>query len=337
MLHILSYEHFLCSTNLSLVMASLPTRPRVVVVMGPTGVGKTTLINHLAERENLGVSDDIQRGTTELQLVAFTEPDYGQTVHLIDTPGFDDPTQPDIDILEEIANYLAGTYNTGVQLDTILYLHKINEFRMTQSLLKNLKLFVSLCGTQAMPGVVIVTTMWNEVVNKKAAEQREEELKNRVWYDMIANGCSVKRFEMTRDSALNILRHGPRLLEGTLLSSEMVEERKSLQSTAAGHELANDMKNIVEQQKAKIRRLQERAKAAKTGEEKKILEGEIEEGKRKLEKIKEGQARLKPNFLERLFGSKPVANLVPQVELKLKEVPIEARPTSTPAATQDGG
>ncbi|KAG8846723.1 hypothetical protein FRB91_000513 [Serendipita sp. 411] len=305
--------------------------------MGPTGAGKTTLINHLSERENLGVSDDIQRGTTELQLVAFTEPDHGQTVHLIDTPGFDDPTRPDIEILDEIANYLAGTYNTGVQLDTILYLHKINEYRMTQSLLKNLKMFVSLCGIQAMPGVVIVTTMWNEVVNKKAAEQREEELSKRVWYDMIAKGCRVERFEMTRESALNILRHGPRLSEGTLLSNEIVEERKSLVSTAAGRELANDMKNMVEQQKAEIRKLQESAKAAKTAEDKKVWEAKIEESKQKLRKTKEGQARLKPNFREWLFGSKPVTNLVPQVGLILKEVPMEARPVSTLAAAQDGG
>ena len=97
----------------------------------------------------------------------------------VDTPGFDDTYKSDIEILSMIADWLVNTcvfslrvwspvqYNSGTRfrykqssnLATIIYMHRISDNRMSGSVLKNLKLFASLCGMEAMPNVIIATTM----------------------------------------------------------------------------------------------------------------------------------------------------------------------------------
>jgi hypothetical protein len=71
---------------------------------------------------------------------------------------------------------------------------------MAGSLLKNLRMFVSLCGQEAMPNVVIATTMWGEVRTENG-ERREKELKETFWKDLLDEGCRVERFEDTYESA----------------------------------------------------------------------------------------------------------------------------------------
>ncbi|KAG8800222.1 Translocase of chloroplast, partial [Serendipita sp. 400] len=177
---------------------------RIIVIMGPTGVGKTTFINCVAKRGNRGVGHDIESCTAKVALINAEDPIHGRQAVLVDTPGFDDTYKSDIEILTMIAEFLVRTYKTGLVLDTILYLHRISDIRMTGSLLKNLKIFVNLCGIQSMPNVVIVTTMWSNV-DAQQGETREQELKNKMWFNMIEKGCNVKKFDGTYRSALEIL------------------------------------------------------------------------------------------------------------------------------------
>ena len=88
---------------------------------------------------------------------------------------------------------------------------------MSGPLLRNLHIFASLCGQQAMPHVTIVTTMWGEV-SEETGTRREKELEEVFWGDMVGNGCKTKRFEDTFDSAWGIVGKNPntalRLQEG---------------------------------------------------------------------------------------------------------------------------
>ncbi|KAG8847876.1 hypothetical protein FRB91_011378 [Serendipita sp. 411] len=311
-------------------LGKLPNE-RVVVVMGPTGSGKTTvstlyqplfaaqslnhsqLINCIAKRDDdPGVGHTIMSCTDELELVKVVEPIHGRSVSLIDTPGFDDTNKPDTEILTAIAEFLVGTYKTGLQLDTILYLHRISDRKMTRSLLKSLRMFVSLCGVQSMPNVVIVTTMWDDV-DKKVGETREEELRTMIWYDMIGNGCIVKRFDRTYNSALDLLASTPKMVEGTLLSCEMVDKGKKLKATAAGVELAKQLKDLRSKHKAASRRLQ-----SLSGQGKNELEEELEKTGQQIKNIDDQLAVLKINIFDRMFGSKQENKLVPDVGEKLK-------------------
>jgi hypothetical protein len=70
--------------------------------------------------------------------------------------------------------------------------------------MKNIRLFRSICGEQAMPNVVIVTTMWSKV-GREDGINREDELKKEVWREMLEDGCKIERFEDTRESAWRIV------------------------------------------------------------------------------------------------------------------------------------
>ena len=69
---------------------------------------------------------------------------------------------------------------------------------------KNLRLFIDMCGQDAMTNVIIVTTMWGEV-REETGKKREYELKKDFWNGLLASGCQVKRFEDTIESAWTIL------------------------------------------------------------------------------------------------------------------------------------
>ncbi|KAG8816291.1 hypothetical protein FRC18_001078 [Serendipita sp. 400] len=155
--------------------------------------------------------------------------------------------------------------------------------------------------------------MWNDMANKEDGEKREKELEKKYWFDMIAKGCVVKRFDCTYSSALEILACTPRLVEGTLLTSEMVNEGKPLKATAAGYELANDIANTIKKQKAKNRALRKSSKKATNDKERSYLEGERVENDENIRNANKRLLLVKTTLFDRLFMSKPEASLVPRV------------------------
>jgi hypothetical protein len=75
-------------------------------------------------------------------------------------------------------------------------------------------MFTNLCGQDAMPNVVFVTTMWSELVAEETGARREEELKSFL-AEMEAGGCAVERFQETAESAWGIVdRLSSKALEG---------------------------------------------------------------------------------------------------------------------------
>lgn len=83
-------------------------------------------------------------------------------------------------------------------------MHRITDNRMAGSLLKNLQLFKDLCGTDAMPKVIVVTTMWGEV-REESGMKREEQLKKEFWDGILKNGGSTARFMDSHASAWDII------------------------------------------------------------------------------------------------------------------------------------
>jgi hypothetical protein len=126
--------------------------------------------------------------------------------------------------------------------------------------LKNLEMFATLCGQQAMPNVIIATTMWGEVQQAKG-ERREQELKRDFWKDMIADGCRTERFKDTYESAWRIigsLREKARA--PVLLSHEIVDNHLRLNETQAGIALNKKLEMLLKDLKDAARRLQEQAR-----------------------------------------------------------------------------
>ncbi|GJE89957.1 hypothetical protein PsYK624_060720 [Phanerochaete sordida] len=79
-----------------------------VAVMGATGTGKSTFIN-LLSGSALAVGQGLRSCTSKVEI---TSPfDFlGRSVALIDTPGFDDTSISDTQVLSMIAKFLSDTY-----------------------------------------------------------------------------------------------------------------------------------------------------------------------------------------------------------------------------------
>jgi hypothetical protein len=181
----------------------------------------------------------------------------GQHVHLIDTPGFDDTNNSDIDTLKTIATYLSASYANGVRLTGIVYLHRISDNRLGGSGMRNLRMFKKLSGSSTWPNTAIGTTMWgpNEYAEGIA---REKELSNDPIYfgDLLFGGANLFRIaehgtgpEEQKHSSLKMMS---RLIQYASISPklelkiqrELVKEHKLLDATAAGQEALGDLYHI---------------------------------------------------------------------------------------------
>uniref|UniRef100_A0A0W0EZU3 G domain-containing protein n=1 Tax=Moniliophthora roreri TaxID=221103 RepID=A0A0W0EZU3_MONRR len=212
-----------------------------IAIMGATGSGKTTFINQ-ASGFNLPVGHGLQSCTKVVQ-PAQPFKFQGCQVTLIDTPGFDDTTTSDTDILKMIGTYLANTYKGGKKLAGVVYLHRISDVHMGGTSTRNFKLFRELCGESTLNNVVIATNMWG-LVDPAMAEAREIELQNEEMFfkPAIEKGATFVRHLNTVESAHSILRplvgKQPQALQ---IQTEMVDQQKDIFQTTAGIELQREV------------------------------------------------------------------------------------------------
>jgi len=248
----------------------------VIAVMGATGSGKSTFIN-LISGSNLEVSEGLKSCTINVDLGSAFNLD-GYRVTLIDTPGFDDTTRSDTDVLNAIALFLAATYEQGSKLAGVLYFHRISDFRMGGTSTKNFKMFRKLCGDNTLQNVVIVTNMWGEVTLQKG-EAREAELKSEdiFFRPVLAKGALMARHENNVTSAQRIIRlvldNPPLALR---IQEELVTEKKEMSGTSAGEELNREFDARIKKYQEEIRTLKEEMDAMKHMDEETRKEFEME-------------------------------------------------------------
>ncbi|KAF4577055.1 hypothetical protein EYR36_005042 [Pleurotus pulmonarius] len=228
-----------------------------IAVMGATGSGKTSFIN-VASGSSLRVGSGLMSCTDTVQT---SEPflHEGRTVILVDTPGFDDTTKTDTDVLTMIAASLSNMYLRGAKLSGVIYIHRISDFRMGGTSTRNFRMFRELCGDTALQNVVIVTNMWGEV-SPDVGEAREEQLKSREIFfkPALDKGAQIKRHDNTSASAEAIIRciafNAPLVL---CIQRELVDEEKDVVETAAGAELGRELHEQALRYQAERRRLQD--------------------------------------------------------------------------------
>jgi Fe2+ transport system protein B len=207
-----------------------------IAVMGATGTGKTTFINLLSDSgPPLPVGNNLDSCTKEISTAQCTVND--RPVTLIDTPGFDDTTRSETEIIRMIAHFLTSTYQRGIKLSGVIYMHRISDNRMGGLSQRNFKMFKEMCGVEAAKNVVIVTSMWDEV-NTARGEAREKELKSLFFKPILDQGAQLLRNDNTPQSALRIIAHFIENQPVPLkIQQEIVDEHKHLDKTGAGVEL----------------------------------------------------------------------------------------------------
>ncbi|PVF99823.1 hypothetical protein CPB86DRAFT_845922 [Serendipita vermifera] len=237
-----------------------PSTPsdKVIVVMGPVGVGKTTFIDSATAQQFQGVDLGLQ---SRADRIVTREPvsRNGQRYVFVETPGFDGEDSSDIEVLSMIAEYMVKARKEKYDLESILYLHRISDNRLAGPPLRNLELFSAICGTKAMPRMVLVTTMWNHVI-KEVGEERERQLKTSFWQDMVNQGCGVKQFDGTNNGAWEIIESSRSSTStapsfDVLISEELLDQHKDLKETQAGATLHKHLEQLVKDQNEVNRRL----------------------------------------------------------------------------------
>ncbi|KAM0268876.1 hypothetical protein ACHAQH_009890 [Verticillium albo-atrum] len=200
---------------------------------------------------DVGIGHDLQSQTSEVCI--FTK-EYtsgsGKTTryHLIDTPGFDNSSRTDSEVLKSLSEFLAEQYRKDIKLAGIIYLHRITDVRMTSSAVTNFSMFKKLCGGAFFPQIVLATTRWDDLSGGKEEGHRREAalIDTDDWWGLMAKrGSKVFRFKGTEASAKEIIFHlgSLRLQAAMKIQTEMVDENKSFDATSAGLEVA---KRLVE-------------------------------------------------------------------------------------------
>lgn len=165
-------------------------------------------------------------------------------VLLIDTPGFDDTTRPDSEILTEIATILSAQYKLGVDLKGVIYVHRITDIRYGRSSVKTFEICQKVCGDAALENVLLVTSRWFEVDPVLGAD-RERQLRDKFWAYMLNQGSHMSRFHGDRDSAIalisQLLSKDAIVLQ---LQKELVDDGKHLDDTVAGSYVSDNLEHF---------------------------------------------------------------------------------------------
>ncbi|KAI6010018.1 hypothetical protein EDC04DRAFT_817435 [Pisolithus marmoratus] len=221
----------------------------IIATMGRTGSGKSSFIDTVATGGmGEGVGHYLTPYTREVKATRCTFEE--SSVVLIDTPGFDDTRISDLDVLEMVSIWLNQKYQRGTTLAAILWFHRITDNHMVEVPLKNLRVFEKLCGKNALPKVILVTTMWDEV-DDDVGEERLRELKNTRWKTMISQGSRTPKYVNTRESAMKLIRpivHWQREMthKGIQLQEEISALELELRETISGQELCSRLEKLAE-------------------------------------------------------------------------------------------
>lgn len=183
----------------------------------------------------------------------------GRTIHLIDTPGFNDPNKSDAEILELVSVFMSALYTQHIKLAGVVYLHPITDVRMFGSSSLNLELFEKLCGKDAMDKTVLATTKWDCLTSQEDGEMRERELKDDFWSEMILDGSKVFRQDRGFESAESIVRYlmgsdGDGIV--TTVAPELVDQGLQHKNTSVGMVLRKEHLKVEAEHAKKVERLE---------------------------------------------------------------------------------
>lgn len=174
----------------------------------------------------------------------------GQDIYLIDTPGFDDTTRSDTEILEDVAAWLKRSYDARITLAGIIYLHRIQDNRVGGPGAANIRMFKELCGADRLSCVVLATTRWDSLSDERARSQaiaREDELKSTpgFWGELVRCGARVCRQDEGVRSAEKIVADLVQLrMRTTLRIQEEVADGVPVNETGAGRVVEDEMKKM---------------------------------------------------------------------------------------------
>ncbi|KAF9038703.1 hypothetical protein BJ165DRAFT_1499846 [Panaeolus papilionaceus] len=198
-----------------MVSRKVKSTDRIILLMGPTGAGKSNFIQSLTTKNLEIAKDTLTRGAHQVQVYRLlNHPKYKNRIILVDTPGFIDEFISEYSVLKEIREWMVN--NDIPRIDRLLYFDNIDS-ELTGTRVACFKLFHKICGEKAAHRTCLVTTKWDHVkdisATQKGQSQPLETRANRKWQaildnhwnDLYTRGSIVFKFVNTRTSAEDAL------------------------------------------------------------------------------------------------------------------------------------
>ncbi|KAI0789963.1 P-loop containing nucleoside triphosphate hydrolase protein [Abortiporus biennis] len=240
-------------------------QPITIALMGGTGTGKSSLIN-LVSGSSFAVGDGLKSCTSTVNATKpFKVNGTSSYFVLVDTPGFDDTTISDVDMLKLIAKYFADEFKSGRRLHGVIYLHRISDVRMGGTSRKNFVMFQKLCGSAVLPNVVIATTMWDDVDPEVGAARERQLREDEIFFKpVLEKGASLVRHTHTQSSAAAILRSFvPKSRIILRIQEELVTLGVDIQDTDACQALSQERSSLERKYSQELIRIEQGLEEAK--------------------------------------------------------------------------
>lgn len=108
-------------------------------------------------------------------------------------------------------------------------------------------MFLNICGKKTYKNVVVLTTFWDQIADEKERSKQEEELKSKLFHDLVKGDARFMRHDRTIESAHKVLRH-ILTLEATnvQIQEEICVDGKSLEDTAAGSVRQKELNQLIQ-------------------------------------------------------------------------------------------
>jgi hypothetical protein len=136
---------------------------------------------------------------------------------------------------------------------------------MGGSALRNLTTMKKMLGVQSFPYLTLVSSMW-DIVDSANAENREKDLVENYWQDLISEGATVARSYGDRASALRVLETTIKVNSKNLaltIQQELIDENLPLERTSAGTFLGHEFRRLADAENEKLRQEHTESRQAK--------------------------------------------------------------------------
>ena len=254
-----------------------------------------------------------------------------QQVVLLDTPGFDDTTLTDTDVLKLIAAYLVTTYacirlyapladmlhsnKQGARIAGVIYMQRISDLRVGGSARRDFRMFQELCGEEAYPNVIIVTNMWGTVTAEDGIAREQELATKAIFFKPILDKrAKMLRHDNTKQSAHQIIQNLIDKEPVVLQIQRELGEGMDITQTAAYKQLDKEMSELSARHQKELEALKEEmtdAERSQDDETRRELQEEVRKVEAELQKVQSQAARLASDYqtelrrIEEILGMKP--------------------------------
>jgi len=272
----------------------------IILVLGPTGVGKSRFIRHFAAGGGPVEGKKLTSETQSMQV--FRCVSRSRRFLMVDTPGFDDTYRSETSIFDEIVAWLASTFSSDIRLTGLILMTRISDIRLQGSLRRSLKYVRKLCGPH-LEGLVHVSTFWDRLESEEAGMLREADMRDMDEFAWLTDRGPSFRSDGSKATAEAVVqylldRSRPMTLK---IQQELVEQGQPMHQTAAGVFLVEEMAQIRDLYEEDIARLLEELKEAARENDKEVqelLQMELQDLLSRVDKIDQDSGRMKMGYQE---------------------------------------